>query len=114
MHPRHAELVHALLPNWAEWVGPRMRDPWFARPVVRFLEEPAADPVRQQALGWLADRERSAARVDSDLDTAITDLLLWISIHKPELLRGPGEVAASARYLLARLAGGGASCSHLS
>jgi hypothetical protein len=107
MQERHKDLLSELLPQWADWVRPRLRDAWFARRVVRFLEEPAAEPVRRDALGWLADRERSASGADSDLDHATAELLLSISVKEPELLRGTGEPAANARYLLARLAGRG-------
>jgi hypothetical protein len=102
-----AELVEALLPEWAEWVRPRMRGALFARKIVRFLTSPAAGPVLGDALGWLADRERGEARTDADLDADIADLLLKLHARDQGFLRGSNEPAANARFLLQRVAGRG-------
>jgi hypothetical protein len=102
-----AELVEALQPEWADWVRPRMRGSWFARMIVRFLKSPAAGPVLGDALGWLADRERSDARTDPDLDADIADLLLKLHVRDQGFLRASSEAAATARFLLQRAAGRG-------
>jgi hypothetical protein len=102
-----AELIEALQPHWAEWVRPRMRGSWFARSIVRFLQSPAAGPVLGDALGWLADRERSDAQPDTDLDSEIMDLLVKLHSRDPEFLRGSDGPATDARFLLERAAGRG-------
>lgn len=102
-----AELVEALQPQWAEWVRPRMRGSWFARGIVRFLQSPAAGPVLGDALGWLADRERSDAQADSDLDSETVDLLVKLHSRDAQFLRGSDGPATDARFLLERAAGRG-------
>jgi hypothetical protein len=107
MQERHAGLVEELLPEWSEWVRARLRGSWFARHAVHFFKEAAASPARRDGITWLAERERSAAAPDSGLDEAVSELLLSVYTKEPELLRGPDEAAANARFLLARLAGRG-------
>ncbi len=100
-----AELVEALQPQWAEWVRPRMRGSWFARSIVRFLKSPAAGPVLGDALGWLADRERSDAQADADLDSELVDLLVKLHSRDPQFLRRSDGPGTDARFLLVRAAG---------
>lgn len=107
MEDRHTKLLENLLPEWTDWVQPRLQDIRFARKAVHFFKKQAASPVRNDALAWLADRERSTSRVNSDLDQAVAELLLSIPGKTLELLHSPGEPATNARYLLARLAGRG-------
>jgi len=102
-----AELIEVLQPQWAEWVRPRIRGSWFARSIVRFLQAPAARPVLGDALEWLADRERSDARADADLDSDIAELLLKLHVRDPEFLRGGERPGTDARFLLERAAGRG-------
>jgi len=104
---RHASLVEELLPEWEEWVRPKVKDAWFTRGLLQFLTRPTADPVRAEALAWLAARERGGQPVNPELDEMTSELLLVISVREPRLLRGNDEPAFNGRYLLSRLAGRG-------
>lgn len=107
IHTRHPALVTELLPEWADWVRPRLGSSRYARAFARFLRGVGADPVRADGLGWLADREREGRGPDADVDNAIAELLVAASIREPVLLRSAGAAGKSSRYLLARLAGRG-------
>lgn len=104
---KHRPLIEDLLPEWAEWVQPRLDSRWFAVPFVRFLGGDAAEPVRLDALSWLAEAERSGWEEDGERDDVIAELLLKIVAREPAALRGGEQTSADARYLLARLAGRG-------
>lgn len=105
MHAQHGALFRALLPTWKAWVEPRLRGPYFALPVVRFLADPVAAPAIDDALVWLARRESGGARVEDDLDDAMAELLVKLHARDSGLLRRAAEPGPSARALLAALAG---------
>jgi hypothetical protein len=101
----HAPLIAAMQPDWGTWVRERLRDPRFARQVVQFLGEPAAAPVIEEALHWLAARETSSdAPADDALDDAIGELLVKLSARDPTFLRANSGAAGDARALLGALA----------
>ena len=107
VNERHAELIESLQPEWGDWVRARLRGAWSARRVVYFFGEPGADRIYEQALGWLADRERESAPTDDDFDQALAEMLLKLHGRHRNLFRGESAPASNARLLLSRLAGRG-------
>jgi len=107
VHERHARLIEELQPEWGEWVKPILQGSWSARRAVYFFGEPGADRIYEQALSWLAERERDAARTDEELDQALAEMLLKLYGRHPSLFRAEGDAAVNARFLLSRLAARG-------
>ncbi len=111
-HPRvraeHAELLKALQPEWGAWVRDvALQNTHDARTVVHFFGEPGSDVIYVEALGWLADRERTASRYDSKLDRSVSEMLVSMRARHADLFSQTAPGAESARFLLARLAGRG-------
>jgi hypothetical protein len=101
--PEHADLIRALQPEWSAWVEPRANNYGYARSLAAFLKRPAAEPVLEAALGWLAHREREGGRVDHQLDEQLEELLLYLAASHEDLFRRQDETGAAARALLAAL-----------
>ncbi|GAB3939214.1 hypothetical protein GCM10027614_20940 [Micromonospora vulcania] len=99
--------LRAAVPAWSTWFGEHMGHDDFAYAAVRFFREPAAAGFVHDAVGWLADRERSSHPTSERLDTAATEFLVTISTRTPNPLRGSGPTADNGRQLLARLHGRG-------
>jgi hypothetical protein len=99
--------IRAAAPAWPTWFSEHMGHNDFACAAVRFFSEPAAAAFVHDALGWLADRERSFTPSSERLDTAITEFLVTISARTPNPLRGTSPTAGNGRQILARLHGRG-------
>lgn len=99
--------IRAAAPAWSTWFSEHMGHDDFAYGAVRFFGEPAAAAFVHDAVGWLADRERSFAPSSERLDTAVTEFLVTISTRTPNPLRGTGPTAGNGRQILARLHGRG-------
>ncbi|MEU4569948.1 hypothetical protein [Micromonospora sp. NPDC023956] len=99
--------IHAAVPAWSTWFGEHMDHDDFAYAAVRFFQEPAAAAFVHDAVGWLADRERSSNPTSERMDTAVTEFLVTIPTRTPNPLRGSGPTADSGRQILARLHGRG-------
>ncbi|MEV0453831.1 hypothetical protein [Catellatospora methionotrophica] len=106
--------LRAAVPGWSTWFGQHMADNDFAYAAVRFFQEPQTTAFVHDAVGWLADRERTSIPHSQRLDSAVAELLVTISTRTPNLLRGTGPTADGGRQLLARLHGrGNAVAGHL-
>ncbi|WP_320065486.1 hypothetical protein [Micromonospora sp. RTGN7] len=99
--------IRAAVPAWSTWFGEHMGHDDFAYAAVRFFQEPAAAAFVHDAVGWLADHERSSDPTSKRLDTAVTEFLVTISTRTPNPLRGSGPTPDNGRQLLARLHGRG-------
>jgi hypothetical protein len=102
---RHAWLVEELQPEWGEWVKPLLRGSWSARSAVYLFGEPGGARIHEQALEWLAERERFPS--DAELDQALAEMLVKLHARHDALFRGPGPAAENARFILSRLAARG-------
>ncbi|MET8042457.1 hypothetical protein ABZU25_16545 [Micromonospora sp. NPDC005215] len=99
--------LRAAVPAWSTWFGEHMGHDDFAYAAVRFFREPAAAGFVHDAVGWLADHERSSHPTSERLDTAVIEFLVTISTRTPNPLRGSGPTADNGRQVLARLHGRG-------
>ncbi|MFI7027011.1 hypothetical protein ACIBMZ_30345 [Micromonospora sp. NPDC049900] len=99
--------IRAAVPAWSTWFGEHMGHDDFAYAAVRFFQEPAAAAFVHDAVGWLADHERSSDPTSKRLDTAVTEFLVTISTRTPNPLRGSGPTPDNGRQILARLHGRG-------
>jgi hypothetical protein len=100
----HAGLIESLQPEWSDWVAARVSSFYFARNVAAFLKGPAASPVIDQGLEWLAERERRGDRVDERLDETLGELLNQLAARSPELFARQDDPGESVRTILAGLA----------